>query len=120
MTGDGVVDGSDLDEWLRQAGATNLASGGSYLDGDANLDGFVDVSDFNIWNGNKFTGSTGWCSGDFNADGVVDVSDFNLWNVNKFSSADSTASVPEPAGLLGGLSVFVLLLMRRRCLESHG
>ena len=33
----------------------NLASGNSYLMGDANLDGVVDVSDFNAWNSNKFT-----------------------------------------------------------------
>ena len=31
----------------------------------------------------------GLVHGDFNADGVVDISDFNLWNGNKFQSSDA-------------------------------
>ncbi len=56
------------------------------LPGDANSDGFVDVSDFNIWNSNKFQTGTHWGSADFNGDGSTDVSDFNVWNSNKFTS----------------------------------
>ncbi len=52
--------------------------------GDANLDGVVDVSDFNRWNEHRFTGGTFWSSGDFNGDSITDVADFNLWNNNKF------------------------------------
>ena len=103
LTGDGFVQQDDLTEWLRLAGERNLASGNSYLSGDANLDGVVDVGDFNAWNDNKFTAIAGWCSGDFNADGFVDVGDFNIWNDNKFTSAD-IATVPEP----DGLAMFVL------------
>ncbi len=51
----------------------------------------VDVSDFNVWNSNKFTSVAAWCAGDFNADGAVDVSDFNIWNANKFTAADGLA-----------------------------
>ena len=91
---------ADRDAWLAAAGAANLSSGGSYLLGDANLDGAVDVSDFNLWNGHKFTNAAAWCRGDFNADGSVDVSDFNLWNGNKFTNADAApVAVPEPCGL---------------------
>ena len=64
--------------------------------GDANLDGSVDVGDFNIWNENTFTTTAAWCSADFNADGFTDTTDFNLWNENKFQSS-SPAAVPEPA-----------------------
>ena len=97
LTNDGFVNQADLDEWLVLAGGANTDSGSPYLPGDANLDGGVDVPDFNVWNGNKFTatGTAGWCGGDFNADGVVDVPDFNIWNGNKFTSSDATA-VPEP------------------------
>ena len=97
LTDDGVVDEADLGEWLILGGGANTVSGNPYLPGDANLDGGVDVPDFNVWNGNKFTatGTAGWCGGDFNADGVVDVADFNIWNGNKFTSSDLTA-VPEP------------------------
>ena len=49
----------------------------------------VDASDFNVWNGSKFTSTSNWTSGDFNSDGVVDASDFNVWNGNKFTSSDS-------------------------------
>ena len=114
LTGDGQVDPADLTAWLAQAGAMNLPSGGSYLLGDANLDGAVDVSDFNTWNSHKFTATAAWCSGDFNADGSVDVSDFNLWNANKFNAV---SAVPEPAGasLFGWLLIALLRVLR----QSH-
>ena len=69
------------------------------LPGDANGDGAVDVSDFNIWNNNKFTSGTDWSTGDFNGDGSTDVSDFNIWNANKFTSVGPFRPVPEPASL---------------------
>ena len=119
LSGDGVVDNVDLELWLAEAGAVNNASGGAFLDGDANLDGVVDVSDFNVWNGSNFTATAAWCSGDFNADGFVDVSDFNIWNGNQFSSSDShaPAAVPEPSAvamLLPVLAIGLLRLRRRR------
>ena len=87
MNGDSLVDHDELDRWLEVAGMTNLPSGAPYSYGDANLDGFVDVGDFNLWNQNKFRSVAAWSSGDFNADGSVDVGDFNIWNQNKFTSA---------------------------------
>ncbi len=89
MTGDGLVNTEDVDAWLLVAGTENptVTGGNPFLLGDANLDGAVDVSDFNSWNSNKFQTSRGWCGGDFSADGVVDVSDFNIWNANKFSAS---------------------------------
>ncbi|MEM7313820.1 MAG: hypothetical protein AAF497_11780, partial [Planctomycetota bacterium] len=71
LNGDGTLDQGDVNAWLAEAGAVNLASGQPYLPGDANLDGSVDVSDFNVWNSNKFSSVAAWCSADFNADGVV-------------------------------------------------
>ena len=89
LTGDGLLGLADRDAWLAEAGGVNLGPGKVYRLGDANLDGFVDASDFNLWNANKFTTTAAWCSGDFNADGFVDASDFNLWNVNKFTTSDA-------------------------------
>ena len=66
------------------------------IPGDANGDGSVDASDFNVWNSNKFTSGTNWSSGDFNGDGTTDASDFNVWNANKFTS---TFVAPEPSGI---------------------
>ena len=91
LTGDGVVNLDDRDAWLAEAATANELSS-PYQMGDANLDGFVDVSDFNEWNQNKFTNTAAWCAGDFSADGAIDVSDFNLWNSNKFTSSVILAS----------------------------
>lgn len=118
LTGDGLVDRDDLWRWLELGGDANLGVGLAYLEGDANLDGVVDVSDFNLWNSNKFEAVAAWCNGDFSADGVVDVSDFNLWNSNKFRSSIGAASVPEPGSFLLltiGLVIWVAGLGRMRC-----
>jgi hypothetical protein len=115
LTGDGLVDNADLDEWLVLGGAANLPSGNPYLVGDANLNDVVDGLDYIEWNAHKFTSTAAWCSGDFNADGAVDGLDFVLWNANKFTSSDSVSAVPEP-----GMGVFLiaalisLVVVRRR------
>ncbi len=126
MNGDGSVTRADItdagDGWLAVGGANNPAATGgrAFLEGDANLDGSVDVPDFNVWNGNKFTANSAWCSGDFTADGSVDVPDFNVWNGNKFTSS-ATVAVPEPgfsvlwlAGLAGWLSALPRVRHARR------
>ena len=120
LNGDGVVNESDLTGadtgWLAVGGENNPGDtgGNAFLVGDANLDGFVDVSDFNVWNANNFTATPAWCSGDFNADGFVDVSDFNAWNANNFSSSADVAAVPEPGGLELLLVFGLLPFLRRR------
>jgi hypothetical protein len=115
LTGDGQVNGPDLTFWRAAAGTANLPSMNPYREGDANLDGVVDGSDFGIWNSNKFTSTAAWCSGDFNADGSVDGSDFGIWNANKFTASDAASAlsdgistVPEPMACL--LIVTVILL----------
>lgn len=115
LTGDGLVDLADRDEWLAQAGAMNLASMNPYQLGDATLDGTVDGQDFLAWNTNKFAMIAAWTAGDFNADGTVDGPDFLIWNSNKFTSADGgVSSVPEPAA--AGLALLGLLgLWLYRC-----
>ena len=113
LTGDGNVNAADVTAWLAEAGAAELPSGNSYLPGDANLDGSVDVADFNLWNNNKFTATAAWCQGDFNLDGFTDVGDFNVWNTNKFNSAD-TAVVPEPTASMLILLGALCLGFRRR------
>lgn len=115
LTGDGIVNIEDLDEWRIQGGAANLPSGNPYLEADANLDGVVDGLDFVVWNANKFTSVAAWCSGDFTADGMVDESDFVLWNENKFMSFDGISAVPEPGlGVLMMAALMGLATIRRR------
>lgn len=113
---DGSVNVLDRDAWLAQAGAENLPSRNAYLVGDANLDGGVDGSDFNLWNANKFTASGKWSQADFSADGLTDGTDFNLWNANKFRSSDSSRIVPEPSSItvLSYAAVISLLSFARK------
>ncbi|MGD0140990.1 MAG: PEP-CTERM sorting domain-containing protein [Tepidisphaeraceae bacterium] len=108
--------------------------------GDANLDGLVNGSDFNILAANFNQSITGWDQGDFNYDGLVNATDFNVLAANfnqginngasagdvaaldAFAAANGlsipTSAVPEPASL--GLLTFgaVGILARRRRRES--
>jgi hypothetical protein len=83
VTDDGQVTFEDLVEWVENLKGTLMA--------DANLDGFVDGSDFNRWNDHKFTFAAGWFAGDFNANGAVDASDFNFWTSNRFRAPAALA-----------------------------
>lgn len=106
LDGDGMVNQVDQFEWFEEAGAVNLPSGNSYLPADGNLDGSVDVSDFNLWNDEKFTNNPAYCSGDYNADGDVDVSDFMIWNNNVFLSSDSASGRRPSPGAIDGKVTF--------------
>ena len=114
LTGDDRLNNEDVDAWLANAAANNGLNS-TYRRGDANLDGFVDVSDFNTWNGSKFTSTLQWNNGDFNGDGVADASDFNLWNSHKFTSSNPTMTVPEPSDvwILFPASLWIATRFRR-------
>ena len=113
LNSDSLVNLADLDVWLAEAGAAQLASGNPYLYGDSNLDGLVDELDFIDWNGSKFTATAAWSQGDFNADGVVDGQDFIIWNGNKFTSSDGLTAIPEPGTVVLALVAMLLLLAAR-------
>ena len=89
------------------------------IPGDANGDKSVDVSDFNLWNANKFSSAVGWTSGDFNDDGFVDVADFNIWNANKFAAFNPMTSVPESTGLTSFALIAVCLAANQRSQRSR-
>jgi hypothetical protein len=116
VTGDGLVDVTDLSRWLALAGAAHLPSGMPYLEGDANLDGTVNVGDFDAWYANRFTLHAAWSRGDFNADGVVDGTDFGTWNRNNGQSANAAAQVPEP---IHWAATFVSWLLGMRVVTTH-
>ena len=64
--------------------------------GDANLDGKVNGTDFNLMAANFNQAVTdGWDKGDFNYDGKVNGTDFNLMAAN-FNQAASQAAVSTP------------------------
>jgi hypothetical protein len=90
--------------------------------GDANLDGQVNLADFNRLASNFGTGDT-WDEGDFNYDGNVNLADFNRLASNFGQSAAGptvtpedwaalASAVPEPS--LAALAIAPLLALRRR------
>ena len=131
-------------DWADPGNPAGLSSGQVEvmytLLGDANLDGKVNGTDFNLMAANFNQAVTdGWDKGDFNYDGKVNGSDFVLLadNFNQFASqsavsaADlaaldsfaaangiSLASVPEPAAT-GLLVMAGLGILNRRRRSSH-
>ncbi len=94
--------------------------------GDANLDGTVNLTDFNALAANFGTaGGATWVRGDFDYDGNVNLADFNLLAGN-FGQAVAgptvtpddwsalAAAVPEPAGFATLFSGFALCARRRQ------
>ena len=91
--------------------------------GDANLDGGVNLSDFNRMASNFGGVGKFWSQGDFNYDGTVNLTDFNLLAANFGLSASPggpslqdwsalAGAVPEPSLL--GLPLTALLTIGRR------
>ena len=91
MNGDALVTLEDVTDsplgWLAVAGQQNLGPGLSYLQADANLDGFVDGVDFLTWNQHKFGKGGKWSFADWNADGTTDAADFVIWDSLRFSAS---------------------------------
>jgi hypothetical protein len=120
VTGDGIIDAQDIDVLSDVAGSGGAVTyydldGNGSVDasdvtfliqnilgtqaGDANLDGFVDASDFNRWNDAKFDcDGRSWGDGDFTGDGLVDASDFNLWNSARFTGNGLAARAADADG----------------------
>ena len=94
--------------------------------GDANLDGQVNLQDFNRLASNFGASGAFWHQGDFNYDGNVNLQDFNRLASNFGQSAAGpqvtpqdwaklAAAIPEPAmGMVAVLAVVALLPRRRR------
>ncbi len=93
--------------------------------GDANLDGQVNLGDFNRLAANFGSTSAVWSQGDFDYNGTVNLGDFNRLAANFGQSAagpDVTpedwaalaAAVPEPGAVSAAAVALVTLLPRRR------
>ncbi|MEZ0267270.1 MAG: dockerin type I domain-containing protein [Phycisphaerae bacterium] len=116
---------SSFGSWglLEELGQTSSPKWDLFMDilaGDANLDGKVDFTDFQILESNFYGTDTLWDQGDFNLDGRVDFLDFLIFR-SRFAPEDPAmaamvdsfaASVPEP-GALAVLAAGVLGLGRR-------
>jgi hypothetical protein len=102
--GVGMVDGND--GVLGSPVSSGQIEVAYTLDGDANLDGKVDITDFNIFAPNFGLPTTlGWEAGDFNYSGAVDIGDFNLFAGN-FGLSDNGTDVSMPAADYAALDAF--------------
>src|SRR5687768_8474899 len=83
--------------------------------GDANLDGIVNLDDFNILASHFGQSAGNWQQGDFSGDGLVNLTDFNLMAANFGASAGlaGPTPVPEPALPLAILGAAALAPRRR-------
>lgn len=115
LTGDGLVDGADLDYWVNDMKATWY--------GDANLDGEFNSGDFvTVFQAGRFeTGTLAtWADGDWNADRLFNSADFVVAFQDGGYEAGVRAAiqaVPEPSStvllVLGGLGLVRLQTHRR-------
>jgi hypothetical protein len=119
IVGNSLLIGAPLeDAAARDAGAVYLFQGlqEPQLIGDANLDGRVDVGDFQVLRQNFGKPGTRR-EGDVNADGVISLPDLGSLKAN-FGATRLTpgaAAVPEPSALLlGSVAAALLYFVRRR------
>ncbi|MCH2129227.1 MAG: PEP-CTERM sorting domain-containing protein [Pirellulaceae bacterium] len=75
------------------------------LEGDANGDKKIDITDFNVLSSNfdpTAANANDWTNADFNADGNVDITDFNFLSSNFAPSGygDGPGQIPEPNTML--------------------
>ena len=101
LSGDGLVDDNDRDEWLTIAGPANGFSD-AFLVGDSNLDGSVDAADLNAVGLTWQSDNDNWTNGNF-AGGGTNAADLNVMALNWQQSVPPAAmaqSVPEPATLI--------------------
>ena len=87
------------------------------INGDANLNGAVDTSDFTRLANHFGQSAAGWSDGDFNRDGVVNVLDLNALATHfgqTMTSAALGSLVPEPASISLLLGIALLAPRRRR------
>ena len=94
LTGDGVLDDTDRDAWLAEAGP-RLGLASPFLLGDANLDGTVNVGDLGVLGVAWRSDESRWSHGNFSGQ-AVNSADLNLLALNWQASVGLAAAVPEP------------------------
>jgi hypothetical protein len=94
------------------------------LDGDADLNGRVDISDLGLL-ATSWQSAGSWADGDFTHDGFIDITDLGVLATNWQADADAqasfglpVASIPEP-GVVAAASVVLGRHRRRSALANR-
>ena len=115
LTGDGLANIGDLNQWFREAVDHDPQV---HFSGDANLDGVVDRIDLNLLALNWQGVDKVWSEGDFNRDGTVNAADLMTIGFHwQQSEARNAVSVPEPAAwmfVFFALNLAFLLKQRKQ------
>jgi hypothetical protein len=123
----GYADSIDLGAAPGPDGGSSIIVKHTYY-GDANLDGVVNLRDFNKLAANFGAGDRFWVDGDFNYDKLVNLRDFNLLAANFGIAASgpgvtpdewsalAAAVVPEPVNML---ALFGVAASAARCARSR-
>ena len=98
--------------------AIELALGPMPTPGDVNLDGQVNLEDFDPIR-DEFL-ATAMSRADVNHDMVIDFTDFGLWKVNSQAPAGAQAVVPEPGSFLLGMGTLFMLAAARTSRRRRG
>lgn len=108
---------SAFTQWIED---TIAAVASPELAGDYNLDGLVDVSDFNVWRDTLGQVVPAFDAADGNGSGIIDVGDYELWR-SQLSAASLTGAsfrasvnLPEPNALSIALCLGLAAVVRRR------
>lgn len=114
LNADASVDDLDRDAWLAEVGPRN-GFAGSYLVGDADLNGTVGSGDLNALALTWQTDNDNWSNGNFTGGGT-NAADLNELALNWQDSVPlaGAAAVPEPTGIVLALGFAVALLALRQ------
>ena len=114
LNGDAVVDEKDRQVWIEDLRKTYY--GDANLDGEFNTTDFVDVLGRGEYE-DGIADNSQWEGGDWSGDGEFDSTDLVVALTAggyEVGPRAAVASVPEPSGLLLGLTAWLGLLVRRR------
>jgi hypothetical protein len=115
LTGDGKIDGMDLDHWLSIAAAENGVAA-PYVAGDADLSGEVTAADF-LSLAENFASGIEWSQGNFDGNRLIDFADFALLADSFARTERGSAAVPEPSTF--NLAGFAFAALVGVCLRRH-
>jgi endonuclease I len=88
------------------------------LAGDFNRDGSVDSADYIVWKKSNGTSTANFAGADADGSGFVDGADLDWWQQNfglvATPGGGGSSYVPEPAGVVIGVTAMIGLLVARR------